>query len=287
VPNLIPIRKVTATDEKRLIGVLSRSFDENAYLLGLIHDYSVAELSHMQWGWFFWCPSQRGIEGVLYIDTTGLAVLSPSSREALSSFADFVISEEFNLNRIISEETAARCLDGHLRERGSAWQTTLQVFEEDGMVLRRSDLAHIGEGDLRLAQPQEANEIAHGAAEAMLEELGLRTDEEEMERLIRSKVDLISRNRYFVLRADGRIVFQAFLSTALPEVALIQGVWVPRDRRGCGIATRCVAEMCHRALDYSDRILLRVQKRNLPAEAVYRKVGFKNFLNYLSIWYGA
>ncbi len=285
MPNLTSIRKVTSTEERRLVEVLRRHLDENAYLLGLIHDYSVAELSRMQWGWFFWYQSPKGIEGVLYLDTTGLAVVSPSSREAVIAFADFVMAEKMSLTRIISEEASARYLDQCLRERGSAWRNTLQVFQEHGMALCWVDLAPHNEPDLRLAQSQEASEIAHNAAAAMLEELNLKTDTQEMERLIRSKVDLINRNRYFILRRGGKILFQAFLSTSLPEAALVQGVWVPEECRGHGIATRCVAEMCRRAFDYSDRILLRVQKRNLPAERVYQKVGFKPFLDYLSIWY--
>ena len=285
VPDLRPIRRVTGAEEKRLVEVLRRSLDENAYLLGLIQDYSVAELARMQWGWFFWYQSHKGIDGVFYLDTTGLAVLSPSSPEALMAFAAFVVAEDLNLLRIISEEKMARRLDDSLRQRGIAWRNPLQVFEEHAMVLAQDSLAPMDEPDLRLAHPREATEIAHNAAAAMLEELNLKTDEGEMERLIRSKIDLIGRDRYYVLRIGGRILFQAFLSTLLPEVALIQGVWVPREYRGLGIATRCTAEMCRRSFAFSDRILLRVQKRNLPAVAVYRKVGFRPFLNYLSIWY--
>ena len=285
MPNLVPIRRVTSAEERRLVEVLSRSLDENAYLLGLIQDYSVAELSRMQWGWFFWYLSQGAIEGVLYLDTTGLAVLSPSSQDSLAAFAEFVVSEELALSRIIAEETSARSFDQYLRGHGLVWQSIVQTFEEEGMALRSQDLAPIGEPDLRLAHLQEATAIAKGAAAAMLEELNLTTDEHEMDRLISSKIDLINRGRYFVFQEKGKIVFQAFLSTVLPQVALIQGVWVPKEYRKRGIATRCVAEICRRALGYSDRILLRVQKRNLPAMKAYRKVGFKPFLDYLSIWY--
>lgn len=283
--DLYQVRRVTGVEEKRLIQFLSRSIEENVYLLGLIKDYSVAELSRMQWGWFFWYQSHKGIDGVFYLDTTGLAVISPSSPEALSAFAAFVVEEDLNLTRIISEEKLARSLDEYLHQRNVTRWKKLQVFEEHGMVLSQDALAPFDEPDLRLAHPREATEIAHHAAAAMLEELNLKTDEVEMERLIRSKIDLIGRDRYYVLRIGGRILFQAFLSTLLPEVALIQGVWVPREYRGLGIATRCTAEMCRRSFDISDRILLRVQKRNLPAVRVYRKVGFRPFLNYLSIWY--
>src|SRR3990172_7388059 len=111
MPNIVGLHRLTVADEKRLADFLFKAPDENAYLLGLISDYSVGELMRMQWGWFHWFRPHDRIEGVLYLDTTGLAVVSPSTEDAIRAFAGFVGAEEANLTRIICEDLTARRLD--------------------------------------------------------------------------------------------------------------------------------------------------------------------------------
>ena len=254
-------------------------------MLGLISDYSIKELLQIGWGEFFAYQENKAIGGVFYLDVTGLLVVAQSNEVSLSEFANFIALEGKTVTRIISVGDPAEALHNAFSRLDLKWGRVRQTFEEIGMILIREDLEPFVEPKLRLAHPSEAPEIAKGSRRAMEEELDLHTERFDFERLVRSKSDLIERERYFILEEDGHIVFQGYLSALLPEVGQIQGVWVPVDRREEGIATRCMAEMCARSLSYCDHIVLRVQRRNLPAIAVYEKIGFAPFLEYRSIWY--
>ncbi len=283
--DLSSVHPVISCDEKQLVHHLYRSLDENAYLLGLIQDYSVKDLAEMDWGRFYWCSFGGEIEGVLYLDITGLAVLDNASPRSIRVFAEFIQENQMHVGRVIARKEVTEYLDQCLKKLDPRWRWISQAFEEEGMILDRGSISPHQESRLRLANPWEARDVATGSAQAMEEELRLRTGVEEFERLYRSKVDLIKRKRYYILREKDRILFQAFLCASLPDASLIQGVWVPADLRNQGIATRCIAQMCRECLKFSDHLILRVQKRNLPAHAVYTKVGFRPFMDYLSIWY--
>jgi RimJ/RimL family protein N-acetyltransferase len=221
----------------------------------------------------------------------------------LEAFAGLILQREFAINRLICVRESAVGMDTALRTQFPPWKKINHLFPEKAMVLYPAQIAALEEPQLCLAEPGEEEEIALGSVAAMEEELGLVTPPHEMERLIRSKLELIRRHRYYLLRDSpsahplvgsealhphpkkGKIIFQAFLSTVLPEVGLIQGVWVPKSHRNHGIATRCMAEICKRAFLSSEHLLLRVQERNLPAVRAYRKVGFQEQMEYLSIWY--
>jgi len=279
------IKRLGPRDERLLHDRLSTHVDENAYLLGLLSDYSIKDLLQMGWGEFYVYQENRAIGGVFYLDVTGLLVVAQPNEVSLSEFANYIALDGKKVTRIISVRDPAEALHNAFSRLDPKWERVHQTFEEVGMILRREALEPIREPRLRLARLGEASEIAKGSQKAMEEELNLHTERFNFERLVRSKSDLIERERYYVMEEDGRFVFQGYLSAQLPEVGQIQGVWVPRDRRGEGIATHCMAEMCARSLSYCDHIVLRVQRRNLPAIAVYEKVGFAPFLDYLSIWY--
>jgi hypothetical protein len=280
-----PIHAVDPSEEQRLVEELSKSPNENAYLLGLIQDYSLYDLLRMPWGRFFWFEKGGRIEGIFYSDVTGVLVVSEGTQESLSLFSEFVVEEGLFVNRIIAAKRFVLPFHELLSRHEARWQNVVQSFEEDAMVLERVNMRSGIEPKLRFAQPHEAHRVAIGSAAAMTEELEIQTEGEEFERLVRSKVDLIQRKRYFVFEEEGSIRFQAYLSASLPRVGQVQGVWVPPEFRNEGIATRCMAEMCRRCLETSDRLVLRVQKRNLPAQRVYHKIGFEPFLDCLSLWF--
>ena len=222
---------------------------------------------------------------MFYVDVTGLVILYDASEEAVAAFAEFCHRRRISIIRIIAAHDAVVSLHRSLSRLNGCADNVCRRFPEWGMMVVPEKLRDDAEPRLRLAYPHDVEKVAKGAVLAMAEELGLETRDEDLDRLLRSKKDLIERGRYYVLEVDGTVLFQAYLSAKLPEVSQIQGVWVPPDYRGKGVATRCLTEMARRCLGFSDRLVLRVQKRNKPAEAVYRKVGFQPFMDYLSVWY--
>ncbi|MFC2608762.1 MAG: GNAT family N-acetyltransferase [Peptidiphaga gingivicola] len=92
---------------------------------------------------------------------------------------------------------------------------------------------------------------------------------------------LVMRGHTFIRTApaaDGvgeRVVFKADVGALAGGVAQIQGVWVPPDLRGRGIATSGIAASVALIREkVASTVSLYVNDFNEPAVAVYRKVGF-------------
>ena len=100
--------------------------------------------------------------------------------------------------------------------------------------------------------------------------------------------ELVERGRSFVRVDDGpdgpRVVFKAELGAVALGVAQVQGVWVPPDLRGRGLAQAGMAAVVRAALqDVAPTVSLYVNGYNAPAIAVYRHVGFRRVGTYATI----
>lgn len=100
--------------------------------------------------------------------------------------------------------------------------------------------------------------------------------------------ELIDRGRSYVKTQEGpqgpRVVFKAELGAVALGVAQVQGVWVPPDLRGQGIATAGVAAVVELALaEVAPTVSLYVNSYNKAALAAYRKVGFDQVGTYATV----
>lgn len=79
-----------------------------------------------------------------------------------------------------------------------------------------------------------------------------------------------------VLEMNGIVVAKANLHGKTKRYAQIGGVLTHPAHRGRGYAKRCVSALCERCFsDGTEKMLLFTDKTNLPARAVYEKLGFK------------
>lgn len=100
--------------------------------------------------------------------------------------------------------------------------------------------------------------------------------------------ELVERGRSFVRIDTGpdgpRVVFKAELGAVALGVAQVQGVWVPPDLRGRGLASAGMAAVVEAALsDVAPTVSLYVNSYNAPALAVYARVGFERVGTYATV----
>ncbi len=119
------------------------------------------------------------------------------------------------------------------------------------------------------------------------EEVGLSPEYGGGSELYRARVtQLVSRGWSFARFDGGRLVFKAEVACATPYAAQVQGVWVPPDRRGEGLATAgmaAVAELVR--LDVAPVVSLYVNEWNTAARATYEKVGFRETARFATVMF--
>jgi predicted GNAT family acetyltransferase len=95
---------------------------------------------------------------------------------------------------------------------------------------------------------------------------------------------LISQGWAFAIIEDGEILFKTEVGAASPHACQLQGVWVRPDRRGENIAAAALAQVVRLVRrDVAPLVTLYVNDHNLPARALYNRVGFTERTTFASI----
>ena len=119
------------------------------------------------------------------------------------------------------------------------------------------------------------------------EEVGLSPEYGGGAELYRARVtQLVNRGWSFARFDEGRLVFKAEVACATPAAAQIQGVWVPEDRRGEGLATAgmaAVTEIVRREI--APVVSLYVNDWNLAARRTYEKAGFRETARFATVMF--
>lgn len=131
-------------------------------------------------------------------------------------------------------------------------------------------------------------EAVYPACVAMYtEEVGVSPTDGGGDDLYRARVrQLVARGWSFARFEEGRVVFKAEVACATPYAAQVQGVWVPPDRRGEGLATRGMAAVARLVLeDIAPVVSLYVNDWNASARAAYAAVGFRETARFATIMF--
>src|SRR6266516_4632064 len=133
----------------------------------------------------------------------------------------------------------------------------------------------VGERRARLAVPADEERVLRLSAAMYTEEMGenpLTRDPTSYRRRIRV---LSSRGWTYVYDVDGELQFKMDIGCASRRGAQIQGVFVPPELRGQGVATRAMTACCQLAFQRHPSLSLYVNDFNHPAVALYERLGFR------------
>jgi predicted GNAT family acetyltransferase len=119
------------------------------------------------------------------------------------------------------------------------------------------------------------------------EEVGVSPEAGGTGDLYRARVtQLMSRGWSFARFEGGRLVFKAEVACATADAAQIQGVWVPPERRGEGLAVAGMAAVVqHVRAEIAPNVSLYVNEWNQPARRAYRRVGFKETTRFSTVMF--
>jgi predicted GNAT family acetyltransferase len=131
-------------------------------------------------------------------------------------------------------------------------------------------------------------DVLYPACVAMYtEEVGISPEIGGASDLYRTRVmQLISRGWSFARFDAGELVFKAEVACATPDAAQIQGVWVPPNRRGEGLASSGMAAVvAHVRNRISPVVSLYVNEWNAPARRAYERVGFRETARFATVMF--
>lgn len=137
---------------------------------------------------------------------------------------------------------------------------------------------------VRRTRPDQLDTIFPACVSMFIEEVGVSPIAGGMETAYRRRlVELISSGRSFARYDDGRPVFKAELGAVTPEACQVQGVWVPPDRRGEGLASGGMAALARLAREESATVSLYVNSYNAAAVRAYENAGFRQTGTFATI----
>jgi predicted GNAT family acetyltransferase len=138
---------------------------------------------------------------------------------------------------------------------------------------------------VRQVRPDELEILLPASVDMFTEEVGVSPVGPDGGSAYRARVmELIRAGRSFARIEDGRVIFKAEVGSVTPQVCQVQGVWVPPDLRGRGIAARGMAAVVATALaTIAPVVTLYVNDYNAPARAAYSRAGFTEHGMFMSV----
>lgn len=140
---------------------------------------------------------------------------------------------------------------------------------------------------VRRTTRQDMDELYPACVAMYTEEVGLSPEHGGGSDLYRARVtQLVSKGWSFARFDAGRLVFKAEVACASPTAAQVQGVWVPPERRGEGLAVAgmaAVVELVRREI--APTVSLYVNDWNTPARRAYRAVGFRETCRFSTVMF--
>lgn len=199
-------------------------------------------------------------------------------------FAERALARNRTVSTIVGPHEAVRVFWNGVagtwgRPRETRWQQPHLVIDgppqvEPDPLVRRTDRADMS--------------ILYPACVAMYtEEVGVSPESGNSGDLYRARItQLMSRGWSFARFERGRLIFKAEVACATPEAAQIQGVWVPPERRGEGLAVAGMAAVVELVrADIAPTVSLYVNEWNEPARRAYRRVGFRETTRFSTVMF--
>jgi len=200
------------------------------------------------------------------------------------AFAERALTRHRSVSTIVGPHLAVRpfwdeVADTWGRPRETRWEQPHLVIDHPPLVAADPYVRKTERRDLAVLYP---------ACVAMYtEEVGVSPEAGGGADLYRARVtQLVSRGWSFARFDDGRLVFKAEVACATPEAAQVQGVWVPPERRGEGLATAGMAAVVEQVrASIAPAVSLYVNSWNEPARRAYARVGFRETTTFSTVMF--
>ena len=207
-----------------------------------------------------------------------------ASVEDARAFAERALTRGRTVSTIVGPQDAVRAF-GHGVARG--WGTPRETRWNQPHLEISGAPAVAPDPLVRRTTRQDMDELYPACVAMYTEEVGISPEYGGGAELYRARVTQLVNRGWSYARFDGdRLVFKAEVACASPHAAQVQGVWVPPDRRGEGLATAgmaAVVELVRR--EVAPVVSLYVNEWNTPARRAYEQVGFRQTATFATVMF--
>jgi len=207
-----------------------------------------------------------------------------ATAEDARAFAERAMSKGRMASTVVGPHAA---VEAFWRAVSATWSTPREIrWQQPHLEIAGPPLV-APDPQVRRTTRQDMAQLYPACVAMYTEEVGLSPETGGSGDLYRARVtQLVSRGWSFARFDEGRLVFKAEVACASPVAAQIQGVWVPPERRGEGLAESgmaAVVDIVRREI--APTVSLYVNEWNEPARRAYRAVGFAETARFSTIMF--
>lgn len=276
----IETRLLNHGDESRALASLASEPLQSVMLRGSILDHGLDSDSNR--GSFYGCFRDDSIIGVALI---GQNILLQGNPEAIAAFADVARGCASEPRLLLCEEAEAENFCRLLLSLPSG----LRVIRETVEILLALTAATVEPRDasqLRLALPEEAEEISIVNARGHLELNGFDPSIEDPEGFIERTRMRIEKGRIWITRDNTGIAFKADVARVTDEAVYLEGVLTRPELRGTGVGKAAFGDLCQRLLRQHNAVCLLADAESTRALAFYQRLGFVPVARFRLVRFG-
>ena len=204
--------------------------------------------------------------------------------EDAAAFAERAVSRGRTVSTIVGPQAAVEVIWGRV---ASSWGEPREARWNQPHLEISGVPAVAPDPLVRRTTRRDMDELYPACVAMYTEEVGLSPEAGGGAELYRARVtQLVNRGWSFARFDEGRLVFKAEVACATPHAAQIQGVWVPPERRGEGLAAAgmaAVVDLVRR--EVAPALSLYVNDWNDAARRTYARVGFRETATFATIMF--
>ena len=201
---------------------------------------------------------------------------------AVSAFADRALRQGRRCSSLVGPSAVVPQLWGLLRPH---WGPARDVRAAQPLMAIDGQPQIAADPAVRRVRSDELDVLLPACIAMFTEEVGISPLAGDGGAAYRARVsELIRAGRAFARIEGGRVIFKAEVGAATPQACQVQGVWVRPEFRGRGLAApgmAAVVTAARRAI--APVVSLYVNDFNTPARAAYRRAGFREVGEFMSV----
>lgn len=265
-----PVEALTDYDRTEVLNFLKVRPVHTVIMASFIRDNGMESADNR--GKFYGYRNSGGeLEGVALIGHTTL--IEARSEKALKAFAKKAQTSETPIKIMMSHGDA---IERFWNNYATAGQKPLHNFKELLFQVSFPFLVQNCEWNVRLAKPEELEEVAGAQAAVAFMESGIDPMVKDREGFLKRCLKRIEMGRTFVATENGKLVFKVDVMSETEDTVYLEGFYVAEEYRGREIGSKCLAKV---SLDLLDRVEHVCGLSNADFAGVHRslgKAGYKN-----------